>query len=220
MKKKMVIIPIIIIVAIVFIILGVLFFTSIKVTNTSISMINYTSIPITENEINLINSKNLNCADYCDLWQLRKISKSDYGNMFEVFYEINLKRYNPLNDYHVTEQIDFSDLTEDEKVFFLKVNGDVDSFVFEEEYDENSLTATNYVYLTGITYGKNINELEEIIRKVKIKLILQDKNGKIIERQVALTDNAILQQKESDADIDAARETLKKKNNDKELFLE
>lgn len=113
-----------------------------------------------------------------------------------MYYRINYKRYNLLNDYQVTEKIDFSDLSEEERVFFLKVNGFSSEFLYQEQDGEDKSVACKNVILKGITYGKSKEELERIIRKVKINLCFRDKFGRSFEKEVVLTDNNIIWDRE------------------------
>ena len=128
-------------------------------------MVEFTSIPIKDKEIERINNKELNWIGDNELWQLQEKSDSDYGNLFIVYYRINYKRYNLLNDYQVTEKIDFSDLSEEERVFFLKVNGFSSEFLYQEQDGEDKSVACKNVILKGITYGKSKEELELKIGK-------------------------------------------------------
>ena len=219
MKKKKFLIPIIIIVIIAAIIAAYLFFTSLRVTNDSITLTNYTSIPITDTEIDLINAKRISIADNSEMWSLKKLTDSNYGNLFRVVYKVDLKRHNLFNDYYASAQVDFSNLSDDEKIFFRKVKDDTSMYLFEHNESDDKSKASVYVGLSGATYGKTIEELEEIIRKVKITLILQDKNGKIIQKTVSITDDDIIQEKPTKDDISFERETLEEKIDD-ELPLE
>ena len=120
------------------------------------------------------------------MWSLKKLTDSNYGNLFRVVYKVDLKRHNLFNDYYASAQVDFSNLSDDEKIFFRKVKDDTSMYLFEHNESDDKSKASVYVGLSGATYGKTIEELEEIIRKVKITLILQDKNGKIIQKTVSI----------------------------------
>lgn len=214
MKKKKILIPIIIIGVIAVFIFGYLFFTSLKVTNDTITLTNYTSIPITDKEVDLINAKNTSVSDICEMWSLKKLPDSNYGNLFRVVYKVDLKRHNFFNDYYASAQVDFSNLSDNEKVFFEKVKDDTSMYLFEHNESDDKSVASVYVGLSGATYGKSVEELDDIIRKVKIKIILQNKNGKIIEKSVSITDDEIIQEKEDKGDIINQREFLEEKVDD------
>lgn len=219
MKNKKILIPIFIIGVIAIFILGYLFFTSLRVTNDSIFLTNYTSIPITDKEVDLINAKNIGVADICEMWSLKKLSNSNYGNYFRVVYKVDFKRHNTFNDYYVSTHIDFSDLSDDEKIFFERVKDDTSLYLFEQSESDDKFNASTYIDLAGATYGKTIEELSEIIRKVKITIILQDKNGKIMEKPVSITNDEIIQEREDKDDAIFQKETLEQKVDD-ELPLE
>ena len=127
-----------------------------------------------------------------------------------MYYRINYKRYNLLNDYQVTEKIDFSDLSEEERVFFLKVNGFSSEFLYQEQDGEDKSVACKNVILKGITYGKSKEELERIIRKVKINLCFRDKFGRSFEKEVVLTDNNIIWDRERSYGVEGEKEKLEK----------
>lgn len=214
MKKKKFFIPIIIIGVIAVFIFGYLFFTSLKVSNDTITLTNYTSIPITDKEVDLINAKNTSVSDICEMWNLRKLTNLNYGNLFNVVYKIDLKRHNFFNDYYASAQVDFSNLSDNEKIFFRKVKDDTSMYLFEHNESDDKSIASVYVGLSGATYGKSVEELDDIIRKVKINIILQDKNGKIIEKSVSITDDEIIQEKEDKGDVINQREFLEEKVDD------
>lgn len=210
MKRRKIIIPVILVILILISIVGYKFFTTLKTVNERIEVRNFTSIPITEKEIKLINSKELSCAEYCELWELTEIPGESYGNLFEVIYYVKIERYNPLNDYYIASESDFSALTDEEQVFFSEVMSDTSSYAFETT-DEGQNIAYCNVMLSGVTYNMSKEELEDIIRKVKIKLIIQDKNGRIFEKKVPLTEDAIIHETPTQGDIDLAETTLEEK---------
>ena len=214
MKKKKFFIPIIIIGAIAILIFGYLFFTSLGVTNDTITLTKYPSIPITDTEIDLINTKKISIADNSEMWNLRKLTNPNYGNLFRVVYKVDLKRHNFFNDYYASAQVDFSNLSDNEKIFFRKVKDDTSMYLFEHNESDDKSIASVYVGLSGATYGKSVEELDDIIRKVKINIILQDKNGKIIEKSVSITDDEIIQEKEDKGDVVLQREFLEEKVDD------
>lgn len=220
MKKKKILIPVIILVAIVVVILGYLFFTSLRVKNDRITMRYYKTIPITDKEVDRINAKKISAAEYSEMFSLKKLEDSNYGNLFYVVYKVDLERHNSLNDYYGYAQVDFTGLSEDEKIFFRTTKDDNSMYLFEHsEYDNKSL-ASMYVDLAGATYGKSMEELEKIIRKVNIKIILQDKNGKIIEKTVPITEDEIIQEKEDKGDVILQKEMLEEKVDDEPLLEE
>lgn len=208
MKKKKIIVAAISLLTVLLAIFTFHFLMNVRVENESITMVEFTSIPIKDKEIERINNKELNRIEDNELWQLQEKSDSDYGNLFIVYYRINYKRYNLLNDYQVTEKVDFSDLSEEERVFFLKVNGFSDDFLYQEQDGEDKTVACKNVILKGITYGKSKEELERIIRKVKINLCFRDKFGRSFEKEVALTDNSIIWDRERSYGVEAEKEKL------------
>lgn len=209
MKKKKIVVAISLLTALL-VILALYSLMNVRVKNESITMVEFTSIPIKDKEIERINNKELNWIGDNELWQLKEKSDSNYGNLFIVYYRINYKRYNLLNDYQVTEKIDFSDLSEEERVFFLKVNGFSDDFLYQEQDGEDKTVACKNVILKGITYGKSKEELERIIRKVKINLCFRDKFGRSFEKEVVLTDNNIIWDRERSYGVEGEKEKLEK----------
>lgn len=209
MKKKKIVVAISLLMALL-VILAFYSLMNVRVKNESITMVEFTSIPIKDKEIERINNKELNWIGDNELWQLQEKSDSDYGNLFIVYYRINYKRYNLLNDYQVTEKIDFSDLSEEERVFFLKVNGFSNEFLYQEQDGEDKSVACKNVILKGITYGKSKEELERIIRKVKINLCFRDKFGRSFEKEVVLTDNNIIWDRERSYGVEGEKEKLEK----------
>lgn len=209
MKKKKIVVAISLLTALL-VILALYSLMNVRVKNESITMVEFTSIPIKDKEIERINNKELNWIGDNELWQLKEKSDSNYGNLFIVYYRINYKRYNLLNDYQVTEKIDFSDLSEEERVFFLKVNGFSSEFLYQEQDGEDKSVACKNVILKGITYGKSKEELERIIRKVKINLCFRDKFGRSFEKEVVLTDNNIIWDRERSYGVEGEKEKLEK----------
>ena len=207
MKKKKIVVAISLLMALL-VILAFYSLMNVRVKNESITMVEFTSIPIKDKEIERINNKELNWIGDNELWQLQEKSDSDYGNLFIVYYRINYKRYNLLNDYQVTEKIDFSDLSEEERVFFLKVNGFSSEFLYQEQDGEDKSVACKNVILKGITYGKSKEELERIIRKVKINVCFRDKFGRSFEKEVVLTDNNIIWDRERSYGVEGEKEEL------------
>lgn len=207
MKKKKIVVAISLLTALL-VILALYSLMNVRVKNESITMVEFTSIPIKDKEIERINNKELNWIGDNELWQLKEKSDSNYGNLFIVYYRINYKRYNLLNDYQVTEKIDFSDLSEEERVFFLKVNGFSSEFLYQEQDGEDKSVACKNVILKGITYGKSKEELERIIRKVKINLCFRDKFGRSFEKEVVLTDNNIIWDRERSYGVEGEKEKL------------
>lgn len=207
MKKKKIVVAISLLTALL-VILALYSLMNVRVKNESITMVEFTSIPIKDKEIERINNKELNWIGDNELWQLQEKSDSDYGNLFIVYYRINYKRYNLLNDYQVTEKLDFSDLSEEERVFFLKVNGFSNEFLYQEQDGEDKSVACKNVILKGITYGKSKEELERIIRKVKINLCFRDEFGRSFEKEVVLTDNNIIWERERSYGVEGEKEKL------------
>lgn len=207
MKKKKIVVVISLLTALL-VILALYSLMNVRVKNESITMVEFTSIPIKDKEIERINNKELNWIGDNELWQLQEKSDSDYGNLFIVYYRINYKRYNLLNDYQVTEKLDFSDLSEEERVFFLKVNGFSNEFLYQEQDGEDKSVACKNVILKGITYGKSKEELERIIRKVKINLCFRDEFGRSFEKEVVLTDNNIIWDRERSYGVEGEKEKL------------
>ncbi|MBO5485665.1 MAG: hypothetical protein J5988_01875 [Eubacterium sp.] len=207
MKKKKIVVAISLLTALL-VILALYSLMNVRVKNESITMVEFTSIPIKDKEIERINNKELNWIGDNELWQLQEKSDSDYGNLFIVYYRINYKRYNLLNDYQVTEKLDFSDLSEEERVFFLKVNGFSNEFLYQEQDGEDKSVACKNVILKGITYGKSKEELERIIRKVKINLCFRDEFGRSFEKEVVLTDNNIIWDRERSYGVEGEKEKL------------
>lgn len=207
MKKKKIVVAISLLTALL-VILALYSLMNVRVKNESITMVEFTSIPIKDKEIERINNKELNWIGDNELWQLQEKSDSDYGNLFIVYYRINYKRYNLLNDYQVTEKLDFSDLSEEERVFFLKVNGFSNEFLYQEQDGEDKSVACKNVILKGITYGKIKEELERIIRKVKINLCFRDEFGRSFEKEVVLTDNNIIWERERSYGVEGEKEKL------------
>lgn len=207
MKKKKIVVAISLLTALL-VILALYSLMNVRVKNESITMVEFTSIPIKDKEIERINNKELNWIGDNELWQLKEKSDSNYGNLFIVYYRINYKRYNLLNDYQVTEKLDFSDLSEEERVFFLKVNGFSNEFLYQEQDGEDKSVACKNVILKGITYGKSKEELERIIRKVKINLCFRDEFGRSFEKEVVLTDNNIIWERERSYGVEGEKEKL------------
>lgn len=207
MKKKKIVVAISLLTALL-VILALYSLMNVRVKNESITMVEFTSIPIKDKEIERINNKELNWIGDNELWQLKEKSDSNYGNLFIVYYRINYKRYNLLNDYQVTEKLDFSDLSEEERVFFLKVNGFSNEFLYQEQDGEDKSVACKNVILKGITYGKSKEELERIIRKVKINLCFRDEFGRSFEKEVVLTDNNIIWDRERSYGVEGEKEKL------------
>lgn len=175
---------------IVFAVLGIglllyLWFGYYKISLKDIEINYYPDVPITETERDAVNQHKAAMSSMYEMWDIPKRENGEYGHYFDVVYRFNVERFSDKNDYIIDKILDFSELESMENIFFAQDNGYLNSYVFRD--DGNGREAVTYVSLVGYSSDKTEEELTEIVKKVKIKFIIQDKNGQIQEKMANIS---------------------------------
>ncbi len=170
----------------------------------------YPQIRISQKEIDKINETD-QLADedgswFADIWEIRKIGNNGYGNIFELDFHYIVKRHSKWNDYSVEAVMDDSQLSDEEKIFFSVASG---GHFSGENFFKGELSKPTYVSLMGCTYDKTEEEIKEIARKIKIKFLIQHKNGRVEEKTIGIGNIGISYEEVDDEDdVDNCKDIL------------
>jgi hypothetical protein len=184
-------------------------FTSLNMKMEDGDLLMYSSIELSDENVSQINNSDLvdDISYFDDVWEIEDLNNNDYGNLFELDYHMNLKRFFKSNDYIVECTVDYSGLSDSEKIFFAESTGGIhNQYVFQRNGDTN--TAPFYVSFVGCSYGKSEEEIIDISKKLNITLLIQDKNGRIKEKKLNLEKVDIESQEPSESDIESSRDLL------------
>lgn len=119
-------------------------------------------------------------------YEMKRTSDDNYGHIFTITYNFNMKRMSNLNDYNIDVEVDTSRLSEKEQIFFHTMYPRPDDKVF---YDDKK---TNYwVSLSGCSFDYTKEELAEICSKIKLTLYIIDANGNNKERKYSFSTNDV-----------------------------
>ena len=107
-----------------------------------------------------------------------------YGELFDIFVRYEWTRKWTGNDYKVSFSIDYSNLDEDEQVFFAEMGmNEVDELFHEEDTDKKCARG---VGLCGCTYGMSYDAIAKIANKLKVYAYIEDQNGHVSKRQLTV----------------------------------
>ncbi len=185
------------------------FLFSVHIKMDKVTLLMYPSVKLSEDEVAAINSSDLvdTSSYFNDVWEIRKLNQKDYGTFFELDYHFDLTKYIKWNDYIVEAMVDDSDLEDAEKVFFAESTGGLhDQYIFEGNGNENK--AVFYISMMGNSYQYDEAQLLDIVKKLKIKLWIQDKNGRISQKKVNVNNSMIDVEEASEHDIESSKDVL------------
>lgn len=208
MKHKKIVIPIVILLAVFLVVYYLIF--SYKIVLKNSTLLTYPTISITQDTVNKINSGELleGSTYFNDMWKIPDRNDEDYGNLVELLYRFEIKRYLKVNDYVIGKTVDFEGLGDDNIFFALSAGGIEQNSEPIFASNGSDLTAYTYVSLWGCTYGKSEEEIAELGKKIKIAFLVQHPNGKIDKKIISPSKYDILIEEASENDVYSNRSFL------------
>ena len=165
------------------------FCTTVKIDVNKVTLTEYSSIAMTDKrrlELNSRKEKILEDTFFTNYWEIPKKEMDNYGNVFELAVHFQLSRYVPLNDYIIGFDVDYSALDASEKIFFSDALGwTEEQYLFQCNGGDDP--APTFVCFTGCTNGKDEQEILDIVKKINITILTQDKLGKIKRKKIDIS---------------------------------
>lgn len=202
MKKKKKTVILVIIIACVLLGLCYYFIFSYRISSKNSTLFTYPTLNITQDTVDKINSGELlNGSTYFnDMWKIPTRNDENYGNLIELLFRFDVKRYTKVNDYVIDKIVSFDELGE-ENIFFAMSTGGSASSESVFKYNGGGLTASTYVSLWGCTYNKSEEEIIDLGKKIKITFLIQHPNGKIERKTISPSKYDIIIEEASEDDI-------------------
>lgn len=113
----------------------------------------------------------------------------EYGYPFSCSYHFSWNRLLPIKNYKVAYSFDFSELSADEQIFFASFTDTLFDETFPEA--EGVWKAQTGITLYGCSYQFSEEELENIMKKVKINAFLESEDGTVKKKIINLEHSEI-----------------------------
>ena len=211
MKNK----KIIVILCGIIVLIALAIFLYLKIFHTEVSgdcivFTNYPGIEMDDEAFNKINKGVDNKEDLDEVYTLDPQFSKNRGNVFAATVYFNVKRPNSKKDYYVGTNVDFSALSDSEKIFWgTSMTSSQDKiFVCNWPEQPDKMEMKTWCMLYGVTAGKTSEEIKNIIKKLKFTLILEDESGRIMEKKIVASDLNISNQDAEEQDTEAMKETI------------